>query len=297
MMWTPNGNQSRAEPPSAVGRHPQHATRIDAARPSPGSRPVSSTPGSRRPRLPGRLHHRDHRLLRARPGARARRRPSSSTHQKSAGVALAEQHVAGLERHDLVAGGVELRAAARRSTRRRGRASAARRPRSPSIRSSPGSGARGRPTSRPHRPPTRPASSSRAGRRRRRTRRARWSRARTATRPAASAACSVAGQQVLPGDRRSPCSSRATSSPSQSVRGDAPMKTNSQLVAHVAPRCRCARSASVIDSRWPSPRPATTSVCSADLDVRSRLGSARRGIATSTSRATSPRTSSTTRSA
>ena len=59
------------------------------------------------------------------------------------------------------------RRAARRSGRRRcgsGRRSATR------IRSSPGSGARGRPTSRPRRRPRRPASSSRAGRRRRRRR-------------------------------------------------------------------------------------------------------------------------------
>ena len=42
--------------------------------------------------------------------------------------------------------------------------------------------------------------------------------------PAASRSCPV---------RTKPLSSRTTSSPSQSVRGEAPMKTNSQLVAHL----------------------------------------------------------------
>ena len=56
-----------------------------------------------------------------------------------------------------------------------------------------------------------------------------------------------------------PLSSRATSGPSHWVRGEAPMKTNSQLdgTSSVAP---VSRSASVSASRWPSPWPDTTSL-------------------------------------
>ena len=69
-----------------------------------------------------------------------------------------------------------------------------------------------------------------------------------------------------PGNERSisgpvstkPCGSRRTSVPSHSVRGDAPMKMNSQLVAtsSVTP---VSRWATVMVSRCPSPEPATTS--------------------------------------
>ena len=58
-----------------------------------------------------------------------------------------------------------------------------------------------------------------------------------------------------------PRSSRAMSGPSQSVRGEAPMKTNSQFAA-TSSSVPAARSASVIASRCSPPRPATTSVCS-----------------------------------
>ena len=56
-----------------------------------------------------------------------------------------------------------------------------------------------------------------------------------------------------------PLPSRTTSGPSHSVRGEAPMNTNSQLdgASSAAPE---SRSASVSFSRWPSPRPATTSL-------------------------------------
>jgi len=56
-----------------------------------------------------------------------------------------------------------------------------------------------------------------------------------------------------------PRSSRATAPPSQSVRGSAPMKTNTQFVA-TSTSSPFDRSESVSDSRWPSPRAAVISV-------------------------------------
>ena len=56
-----------------------------------------------------------------------------------------------------------------------------------------------------------------------------------------------------------PLSSRATSGPSHWVRGEAPMNTNSQLDG-TSSVTLVSRSASVSASRWPSPRPDTTSL-------------------------------------
>ena len=100
-------------------------------------------------------------------------------------LALGEQHVAGLEGHlvapvrqlgQLVVGhaGEQLDASQLLDVHRC----------PPRLRPSPGSGVRGRSTSRPHRQRKRPASSTRAARRRRRRRREGWSPVRTACEPA-----------------------------------------------------------------------------------------------------------------
>src|SRR4029079_4503681 len=60
--------------------------------------------------------------------------------------------------------------------------------------------------------------------------------------------------------RMKPLASRAIASPSQSVRGNAPMNAYSQLASTIS-STPVARSISVNFSRWSTPLPATTSVC------------------------------------
>ena len=160
-------------------REPRRRPVAAAPRPAPG------TPGpARRPgRWPGRPR------ARPRPGSRRPSGPGTSivATTVSSRPMRRTRSIAPVDEHPPEVGGLALVGTARRPARsarprrpprqlgRAGRRSARRRAAGPQvrrrcIRSSPGSGARGRPTSRPRRRRTRPASSSRAARRRRRTR-------------------------------------------------------------------------------------------------------------------------------
>ena len=125
IRWTPNGNQVRTLRPSAAGREPAASVRASRRGRSRGSRRSPPTPRKPPAQTPGRCHRRDDGLLA--PGAARRSMvPSSSTHQKSAGVALLEQLVARVEAN-LLADVDQLGPAARRSGRRTGTARGARR--------------------------------------------------------------------------------------------------------------------------------------------------------------------------
>ena len=190
--------------------------------------------------------------------------PSTSTHQKSACSPSVNSIHARLDRTSSPPSSSSPSwSSVRPSKMGSGRRS------STSIRSSPGSGARGRPTSRPRRLPTRPASSSRVAHRRRRRRRARSSRGRTAVAASRPALRQSAGKRSWPVMTK-PFSSRTMWGPSQSVRGEAPIKTNNQLdgTLSLSPRLRSAR---VSASRWPLHETPTTLLLVAHRDVDAEM--------------------------
>ena len=105
-------------------------------------------------------------------------------------------------------------------------------------------------------------------RRRRRTRRARWSPGGTAPGPASSpAARSPSTDQVGAGEHEAAGVAHAPTPSSQSVRGAAPMNTNSQAGRRPSRCSPVALSRRVSRSRWSSPCAATTSVQGAHRDV------------------------------
>ena len=177
-----------------VGRHPEHPARRSLRDRSRDRRRARPRPGTRRPSGRARPSARP-RCPRGRRGGRRSMAPSTSTHQKSACSPSRNSSTPGSMRTSVPPSTSSASwSSVRPSKRPSGRRSSTR------IRSSPGSGARGRPTSRPRRRPTRPASSSRAGRRRRRRRRARSSRGRTAAASSGQRRARSARQQVLTGD-------------------------------------------------------------------------------------------------